>query len=62
MFPNIPGVELIDNPEEAVSLSKQFNAIPVFAGMVLKCVSTKEYDKPICGGQYIAEFTGFKSF
>jgi hypothetical protein len=62
IYPNIPRVESIDNPEEVINLAEQFNAIPVFAGMVLKCVSTKENNIPICGGQYIVEFTGFKSF
>jgi hypothetical protein len=60
MYPNIPRVESIDNPEESVRLSKQFNAIPVFAGIRLKRTSSKENDQSICGGQYIAEFTGFK--
>jgi hypothetical protein len=61
-FPIIPKVESIDNPEEAVRLSEQFNAKSVFAGIRLKCVSSNKNDIPNCGGQYIAEFTGFKSF
>lgn len=51
MFPNIPNVESFNNFEEAFALSKQFNAIPVFAGIILKCDSANEYDIPICGGQ-----------
>ena len=61
MFPNIPKVGSFNNSEAAIALSKQFNAIPVFAGIILKCASAKEYDIPICGSQYIAEFTGFKA-
>jgi hypothetical protein len=62
MYPNIPRVESIENTDEVINLSKQFNATPVFAGIRLKCISSKENDIAICGEGYIAEFTGFKSF
>jgi hypothetical protein len=62
MNPTIPGNVSIQNLEEVIKLSNQFNAIPVFAGMRLKCVSTEENDIPVYGGGYVAEFTGFKAF
>jgi len=50
----IPG----ENHEEIISLAKQNNATPVFAGIVL--TPTEENTVPICGGDFIAQFTGFK--
>jgi hypothetical protein len=55
-----PGIESIENPKEVIKLSNQFNAIPVFAGVRLSCVSTDENSISIYGAGYIAEFTGFK--
>ena len=51
-----------ENQEEVIKLSNQFGAIPVFAGMRMKCVSTEESSIPIYGAGYEAEFTGFKAF
>ena len=62
MYPTIPSIVSIENHEEVISLSYQFNAIPVFAGMRLKCVSTEENSIPVYGAGYVAEFTGFKAF
>jgi hypothetical protein len=62
MDPTVPGVSSIENHEEVIKLSNQFGAIPVFAGMRMKCVSTAENSIPIYKGEYEAEFTGFKSF
>ena len=62
MYPIIPSIESIENQDEVINLANQFNAIPVFAGLRLTCVSTEENNIPICGGEYIAEFTGLKLF
>jgi len=62
MYPTIPSIVSIENHEEVIKLSNQFSAIPVFAGMRMKCVSTEENGIPIYGAGYIAEFTGFKAF
>lgn len=62
MYPTIPSVMSIENHEEVIKLSNQFGAIPVFAGMRMKCVSTEKNSIPIYGGGYEAEFTGFKAF
>lgn len=60
MYPTIPSVISIENHEEVINISKQFNAIPVFAGIMLTCDSTEENVTPKCGGGYIAQFTGLK--
>ena len=60
MYPNIPGVEVIDNPESAINLSNRFKAKPVFAGIRLACVSTEKKEIAICGGEFHVEFTGLK--
>jgi len=60
MYPTIPNVQSIENHEEVYNISKQFNAIPVFAGIMLTCASTDENSRPKCGDGYIAQFTGFK--
>jgi hypothetical protein len=62
MYPTIPSIESIENHEEVCKLSNQFNAIPVFAGIRLTCVSTEKKIVPVYSGGYIAEFTGFKGF
>jgi hypothetical protein len=62
MYPKVPSIVSIENHEEVIKLSNQFNATPVFAGMVLTCVSTEEKSIPVYGGGYVAEFTGFKAF
>jgi hypothetical protein len=62
MYPTIPRIESIENQEEVINLANQFNAIPVFAGLRLSCVSTEENSIPFYGGKYIAEFTGLKKF
>ena len=62
MHPKVPSIVSIENHEEVIKLSNQFSAIPVFAGMRMKCVSTEENGIPIYGAGYIAEFTGFKAF
>jgi hypothetical protein len=62
MHPKVPNVMSIENHEEVSRLSNQFSAIPVFAEMRLKCVSTKESSIPVYGAGYEAEFTGFKAF
>ena len=62
MYPITPSTKSIENHEEVYNISKQFNAIPVFAGIRLTCVSTEEKSIPVYGAGYIAEFTGFKSF
>ena len=61
MYPTIPSVMSIENHVEVIKLSKQVGAIPVFAGMRMKCVSTDENSLPIYGAGYEAEFTGFKA-
>jgi hypothetical protein len=62
MYPTIPSIASIENHEEVIKLSNQFNAIPAFAGMRLTCVSTEEKSIPVYGGGYVAEFTGLKAF
>jgi hypothetical protein len=62
MYATIPGIVSIENHKEVIKLSNQFNAIPVFAGMRLKCVSTEENNIRGYGAGYVAEFTGFKAF
>jgi hypothetical protein len=62
MYPNIPSIVSIENQEEVFNISNQFNAIPVFAGLRLSCISTEENNIPFYGGKYIAEFTGLKKF
>ena len=62
MYPTIPGINSIENHEEVIKLSNQFGAIPVFAGMRMKYVSTKVNSIPFYGAGYEAEFTGFKAF
>jgi hypothetical protein len=62
MYPTMPGILSIENHEEVIKLSKQFNATPVFAGMKLTCVSTEEMSVPVYGAGYNAEFTGFRAF
>jgi hypothetical protein len=62
MYPTIPSIDSIENQEEVINLSNHFNATPAFAGMILKCVSVKENDIPLYGGQYISEYTGLKAF
>jgi hypothetical protein len=61
MYPTIPGIVSIENHEEIIKLSNQFKAIPVFAGIRLKCVSTEENGIPVYGAGFVAEFTGFKA-
>ena len=62
MYPNIPCIESIENHEEVNKLSNQFNAVPVFAGIRLSCVSNEKNCIPVYGAGYIAEFTGLKTF
>ncbi|HUX96159.1 MAG TPA: hypothetical protein VMV47_10545 [Bacteroidales bacterium] len=61
MYPVIPSIVSIEYHEEVCKLSNQFNAIPVFAGMRMSCVTTEEKNIPVYGAGYIAEYTGFKS-
>ena len=62
MYPIIPGIVLIENHEEIIKLSNQFNAAPVFAGIILTYVTIMKKSFPIHGSSYIAEFTGLKAF
>ena len=62
MYTTIPSILSIENHKEVIKLSTRFNAIPVFAGLRLSCISNKDKRIPFCGGSYIAEFTGFKHF
>jgi len=62
MYPTMPSVLSIENQEEVIKISNQFNAIPLFARMRMKCVSSEENSIPVYGAGYEAEFTGFKSF
>lgn len=62
MYPITPSIKSIENHEEMCKLSNQFNAIPVFAGMRMTCVTSDEKYIPVYGAGYIAEFTGFKAF
>ena len=59
--PNIPSYTEDEHHEERIALSRSHNALPVFAGIVLSCYPTDEDIVPLCGGIYIAEFTGFKA-
>ena len=60
MYHAIPSVKSIENHEEVINISKQFNSTPVFAGIMLTCASTDKNDIPKCGAGYFARFTGFK--
>ena len=62
MYPIVPNIASIENQEEVINLANQFDAIPVFAGIRLSCVSTEEKCIPIYSGKYVAEFTGLKVF
>jgi hypothetical protein len=62
MYPTIPSIISIENHEEVIKLSNQFNARPVFAGMRMKCVSTEETGIPVYSAGYEAEFTEFRAF
>jgi hypothetical protein len=62
MYPTIPGIESIENHEEVIKLSNQFNAIPVFAGLRLSCVSTERNSVPVYGAGYIVGYAGLKAF
>ena len=62
MYPTTPCISSIENHEEVCKLSSQFSAIPVFAGVRMKCVSTDKISIPVYGAGYEVEFTGFKSF
>jgi hypothetical protein len=62
IYPTIPSIVTVENHEEFIKLSNQFNAIPVFAGMRLKCISTESNGIAVYGAEYVAEFTGFKAF
>ena len=62
MYPIVPNIASIENQEEVINLANQFNAIPVFAGLRLSCISTDEKNIPFYGGEYIAEITGLKVF
>jgi hypothetical protein len=62
MYPKMPSIMSIENHEEVITLSNQFNATPVFAGMKLTCVSTEEMSIPVYRAGYVAEFRGFKAF
>jgi hypothetical protein len=62
MYPTIPSISSIENHEEVYKLSNQYNAIPVFAGIRLSCVSNQERKIPVYGAGYVAEFSGFKAF
>jgi hypothetical protein len=52
----------IENHEEVFKLTNQFNAILLFAGMKLKCVSTEKNNIPDYGAGYETEFSGFNAF
>ena len=58
----MPGAVLIENQEEIIRLSDKFNAIPVFAGIRLYCLSAEENRIPVSGSVNIAEFTGLMAF
>ena len=59
--PNIPFYNEDEHHKEKQDLANKFNAIPVFAGIVLSGYPSDENFIPLCGGKYIAEFTGFKA-
>jgi hypothetical protein len=58
--PALPKYIPDENHDRIIKLAKQFNAKPVFAGIILKCSSNEENSIPLCGGGYFAQFTGFK--
>ncbi|MFH0841472.1 MAG: hypothetical protein V1903_02505 [Bacteroidota bacterium] len=62
MHPLTPTIELFEHHTEIIHLAKQVNAIPVFAGVKLTCMSNEDSSIPICGGRFKAEFTGIKQF
>lgn len=62
MHPQTPTIELFEHHSEIIYLAKQFNAIPVFAGVKFTCLPIEDNSMPICGGKYKAEFTGIKQF
>lgn len=55
-------IELFRNHKDIICLASQINAIPVFAGVILTCLSHKDPGMPIIGGSYKAEFTGLIQF
>lgn len=62
IYPTISSIVSIENQEEVINLSNQFNAIPVFAGIRLSCGPNNEKNIPVYGAGYIAEFSGLKAF
>ena len=62
MYPLLPNPEMIEKHDEIINLANQFNAIPVFGGIRMKCISSEDSCVPVCGGEFIVEFTGFKKF
>jgi len=58
--PFVPRYIPNENHEDIIKLAKQFNSMPVFAGIMLTCDSTEENRVPKCGMGYFAKFTGFK--
>jgi len=62
MYPQIPTIDLFENHKDIFCLASQINAIPVFAGVMLTCLSNEDPGMPIVGGSYKAEFSGVKSF
>ena len=58
----MPNIMSLENHEEVIKLSNQFNATPIFAGTKLTCVSTGEMSVPAYGAGYVAEFAGVKAF
>jgi hypothetical protein len=61
MTPQIPTIELFKNEKDIICLASQINAKPVFAGIILSCLSHEDPGVPIIGGSYKAEFTGLKA-
>jgi len=62
MYPQIPSIELFENHQDIIEISRQYEAIPLFAGIRLSCLSYDDISLPIYGGSYKAEFTGLKQF
>lgn len=62
MCPQVPTIDLFKHHEDIICLASQINAIPVFAGLMLTCLSHEDPGMPIIGGSYKAEFTGLKQF
>ena len=62
MYLTIPAIVSIENHEGVSKLSKQFKAIPVFAGIRLRCIFTEKNVIPVYLAGYVPEFTGFKAF